>query len=478
MEEESLKYKTKKGIYWTTLNLFLDYALQFIIGIILARLLSPEDYGIIALPAVFIAVAGVFVNCGFGSALVRKPEITDKDLSTAFYYSIAVGIILYFSLFLSSGWIASFYNAPILESVLKYTALGLLFSPLTSVQSVQLTRKLDFKAPTKIAAICKVTTGVLGISMAFAGYGIWALVLPSVFSNILNVFLLYYYVRWIPHSGWSGESFKYLWGFGNKMLGSALLDKLYTNIVPVFVGKYYSPADLGVYHRAQGYASLPSSNITGVIQKVTFPVLSKMQNDDESLARNYRKMMRTTAFIVFPIMMLLSALARPLIIIMITEKWEGTIILLQLMCFSMMWYPIHAMNLNLLQVKGRSDLFFRLEIIKKSYGLITLAITLPIGLIAVVLGSWVTNVLSLFVNTYYTGKLIGVTFRKQMGDLIPIMVISVAMWIIVYAITTIISNYYAQVLIGGVAGIMFYLGISVLFKRQELEDVKYMLHRK
>lgn len=475
MSEDSLKQKTKKGLYWTFFNQFADYGLQFIIGIILARLLSPEDYGITALPAVFIAVAGVFVSSGFGSALVRKPEVTDKDLSTAFYYSITVGVFLYLSLFISSGWIADFYNAPILESVLKFTALGLLFGPLTSVQSVQLTRKLDFKTSTKIALICKISTGVLGISMAFAGYGIWSLVLPSVFSKILNVLLLYYYVRWIPRSSWSSESFKYLWGFGNKMIGSTLLDKLYSNIVPVFVGKFYSPADLGVYNRAQGYAQLPSMNITGIIQSVTFPVLSKMQDDDEVLARNYRKMIRTTAFIVFPVMMLLSALARPLIIIMVTEKWEGAIILLQLMCFSMMWYPIHAMNLNLLQVKGRSDLFFRLEIIKKSYGLIALAVTLPISLIAVVLGRWVTNILSLFVNTYYTGKIIGITFRKQMGDLLPIMGLSLAMWAIVFTTTLVISNYYIQVVAGGIVGVIFYLGISILLKRPELQDVKYML---
>lgn len=183
--------------------------------------------------------------------------------------------------------------------------------------------------------------------------------------QFLGLVIVAYVVKWYPKTGWSKDSFKYLWDYGNKMLASALLDTAYNNITPVFVGKYYSPADLGVYNRARNYAQMPSQNVTGVIQNVTFPVLSKMLNDDEGLARNYRRMIRTTAFIVFPMMFMLSALARPLILTMITAKWESCIILLQLMCFSLMWYPIHAMNLNLLQVKGRTDLFLRLEIIKK-----------------------------------------------------------------------------------------------------------------
>lgn len=477
MAEENLKQKTKSGLIWTFLNQFANYGLQFVVGIIMARLLSPSDYGITALPAVFLAVATIFIDSGFASAMIRKPELNNKDISTTFYYALSVGIICYVTLFFAAPWIADFYSTPVLKPLIRVTALTFLWNPLTTPQNILLKRKLDFKTLARISVTTKIIGSIVGIALAYIGYGLWSLVAMNIVSSLLNLIQLWIKVRWIPKYGWSKESFNYLWGYGNKMMGSALLDCLYTNIVPIFVGKYYSPADLGVYNRAQSYASLPSSNITGVIQQVTFPVLSKMQDDKAALERNYRKMMRATAFIVFPLMMLLSALARPLIIILVTEKWSDAIILLQLMCFSMMWYPIHAMNLNLLMVQGRSDLFFKLEVIKKSYGLIALALTLPISLIAVVLSGWVTNVISLVVNTYYTGKIIGVTFIKQMRDLLPIMIIATIMWAIVFGITFIFSNYYIQVLAGGTIGLSFYLGVAISLKLPELQDVKYMLKR-
>ena len=222
-----------------------------------------------------------------------------------------------------------------------------------------LKRRLDFKTPTKISLTTRVFSACVGIFLAYRGYGLWALVISGVLSSLLTVILNWFAVRWVPHTGWSKNSFKYLWGYGNKIRLPRGLSALYDNITPIFVAKFYSPADLGIYNRAQGYAAMPSQQVNGVIQGVTFPILSKMQDDNEALARNYRRMLCTTAFIVFPLMMMLSALARPLVLTLITAKWEACIILLQIICFSMMWYPIHAINLNLLMVKGRSDLFLR-----------------------------------------------------------------------------------------------------------------------
>ena len=474
----SLKTQTKVGLYWTFFNNFANYGVQFVVSIILARLLSPEDYGITALPAIFIAVAGTLVNSGFGTALVRKPTINDKDLSTAFYYSITVGIVLYSALFFSAEWIADFYNAPILSSVLKFTALGLLFGPISSVQSVQLTRKLDFKTPAKISVACKITTGVIGMAMAYLGYGIWSLVIPGIFSGILDILLLYYFVRWLPIAGWSKESFKYLWNFGNKMLASNLLDTIFNNIYPLVIGKYYSTRDLGMYNRAYGYATLPSVNITNVLQNVTFPVLSKVQDDKETLARNYRKIICVTAYIVFPLMMLLSALARPLILVMITDKWESCIILLQIVCFSLMWYPVHAINLNLLMVKGRSDLFLRLEIYKKILGVIVMIVAIPRGLVFIVSAAVVTSVICLILNTHYTGRFINAGFLTQMKDLFPALSLSLGMWCIIHVINFFIANLYCQIIFGTLAGAVFYLGLSYLLKRPELQEIKYLLSRK
>lgn len=475
---ETLKQQTKKGLYWSFFNQFSNYGMQFCVGIVMARLLTPSDYGITALPAVFMAIAGVFQDSGMAGALIRKPKIEEKDYSTLFLYSIGMGVLMYTLLFLFSPWIADYFNTPILVPLIRVTALTFLWGPISTVQYVILKRNLDFKTPTKISIATKIFSSAIGIALAYIGYGLWALVISGVLSSFLGFVIVAYVVKWYPKTGWSPKSFSYLWNYGNKMLASALLDTAYNNITPVFVGKFYSPTDLGVYNRARGYAQMPSQQMTGVIQNVTFPVLSKMLNDNEGLAHNYRRMIRTTAFIVFPMMFMLSVLARPLIITMITAKWEACIILLQLLCFSLMWYPIHAMNLNLLQVKGRTDLFLRLEVIKKSIGLFILFITLPQGLVVFCIGSIVSSLISLIINTYYTGKLIQVGFFIQMKDLIPTLILCTAMYLGVYLSNLFIHNMFLQIFIGGLVGSGIYLGGAYLFRFRELNDIKYMLKRK
>ena len=476
--KNNLKQQTKKGLYWSFFNQFSNYGMQFCVGIVMARLLSPSDYGITALPGVFLAIAAVFQDSGMAGALIRKPEIEEKDYSTLFLYSIGMGILMYAALFFASPYIASYFETPVLIPLVRVTALTFLWGPITTVQYVILKRKLDFKTPTKISIATKIFSAIVGITMAYMGYGLWALVISGVLSGFLNLILIVWAVRWYPRTGWSNESFKYLWGYGNKMLASSLLETAYSNITPLFVAKYYSPADLGVYNRARNYAIMPSQNVTGVIQNVTFPVLSKMQDDDESLARNYRRMLKTTAFVVFPLMMLLAGLARPLIITMIAAKWEACIILLQLLCFSLMWYPIHSINLNLLQVKGRTDLFFRLEVIKKIIGLSILVVTLPLGLVVFCIGGIISSLVCLAVNTYYTGKLINVGYLKQMRDLFPTLLLSLVLFGVILVINQFISNYLLQILVGGTVGSLVYLGGAYLFKFDELNDVKYMLKRK
>lgn len=478
MAEQILKQQTKKGLYWKFAEQFANNGMQFVIGIVMARLLSPSDYGITALPAVFLAVAGIFAGAGFGSAMIRKPELKEEDLSTAFYYSTGVGIIAYFLLFMASPWIADFYNTPVLKPLIRVTALGFLYGPMGTPQNIILQRRLDFKTPAKISVICKIVAGIVGITMAFYGYGVWSLTISAMLAGIVGLCINFYVVRWYPKTGWSKESFKYLWGYGNKLMASQLIDTIYKNITPIVIGKFYSTADLGFYNRARGYASLPSSHATSVLQSVTFPVLSKMQDDDEFLKHNYRRILKTSAFVIFPIMMLLAGLSRPLIIIMITKKWEACIILLQIICFSLMWYPIHAINLNLLMVKGRSDWFLKLEIIKKIYGITILASTLPFGLVVFCLGRILSSFIGLIVNTYYTGKLINCGFITQMKDLAPTFLLSLATFLISWGITQIIPVLWLQLVIGGITGSAFYLGMAYLLKMRQLDDVKYMLKRK
>lgn len=475
MQQESLKNKTKKGLAWSMIERFATQGVQFLFGIILARLLSPDDYGVIAMPLVFLAIAQCIIDSGFSTALIRKPELTEDDLSTAFYFNIGIGILCYAVLFFSSPLIADFYHTPILSSLLKVTALAVLFNPLCAVQQAILTRKIDFKTQAIVSLSGAVVSGIVGLYMAYNGFGVWSLVFQQVGGYVMRTILLWILGKWKPKRKWSWESFHYLWGFGSKMLGSGLLETIYNNIYPIVIGKYFSAQDLGNYTRAQQFSSLPSSNVTGVLQRVTFPVLSSIQNEDERLAKSYRKILKLSAFLVFPMMLMLSAIANPLVRILLTDKWIGCVILLQIVCFQMMWYPIHAINLNLLTVKGRSDLFFRLEIFKKIVGVCIMFITIPHGIIWMVSGGIVSSMLSLIINTYYTGKLINVGYFKQMGDLLPIFGVSFIMWLIVHAILYLSSNLYCQLVLGISLGAIVYLIGAKIFLKAEFNDALSMV---
>lgn len=479
MAEANLKEQTKSALYWRFGQQAVSFVVAFVIGIAMARVLSPSDYGITALPSVFIAISATIIGNGsFGMALVRKPEVTEEDLSTAFYYSFGMGFLFYVILWLASPFIADFYDTPVLKDLMKVTSLSFLYGALATPQKIILQRRLDFKTPAIIAIVCQVVAGVVGLSLAYTGHGVWALVLSNLASGLLNQIIMLVIVRWLPKTKWSRDSFKYLWNFGSKFILTGLINTTYNNITPIIVGKFYSPAALGEYNRAQNYANLPSSNIASVLESVTFPVLAKLQDNVEHMIASYRRMIRVSAFIIFPIMMLLSALARPLIIVMITDKWEGSIYLLQIICFYMMWYPIHSLNLNILTVTGRTDLFLKLEIAKKIIGLTFMCCFLPMGLVAFCYACIGSDFLELVVNTWYTKKLYNYGLLKQLKDLLPVLSLSLTLFVAARTMTYIFDNLYIQLLAGFGIAIVVYLGGALLFKFKELEDVKYLLNRR
>lgn len=479
MPEDSLRYKTKKGLYWRFFDTFANYGMQFVVGIFMARMLTPEDYGITALPAVFLSIAGIFISGGFGTALIRKPELTEKDLSTAFYYSIVVGLFCYSVLFVLSPYIAVFYNTPVLKSLIRVTALSFLWGPLNTPQTVILSRKMDFKNPARISIINKIIGSVVGISMAYTGFGVWALVGSGLVSSFIGLIQTWWVVKWLPKAPFSKESFKYLWDYGNKMMGISLLYTLYGNIIPVLLGKFGGTKDLGNYNRAANYASLPSSNITGVLTSVSFPALSKIQDDDERLAYNYRKMIRVSSFFVFPVMLMLSALAHPVVITMVTAKWESCVILLQIMCFTYMFQPAQILNLNLLQVKGRPDLSLRIEIIKKIIGAIVFVYAaINFSLVGLCVTDFFYTMFVLVLNTYYTGKLIHVGYIRQMKDIMPSLILSLVMYGVILLTNTLTDNMIMQIVIGVGIGIIVYIGGSFLLKFPELDEAKYLLSKR
>lgn len=478
MTEDNIKHKTKVGMYWTFLNQGATQVLAFMVGVIMARKLSPEDYGITALPAVFFAVANIFIGAGFGQALVRKPEVTNKDLSTAFYYSIIIGLFMYFVLFFLAPFIADFYNTPVLTPLVRVSALTFLWGPLITPQSVILQRKLDFKTPARISVTTQILGAIAGIAAAYNGLGLWALIIMTVVSSFLNLIQTWWAVRWRPTERWNKDSFRYLWGYGNKIIGSSLIDTLYNNVAPVFIGKYFSPRDLGIYNRANGYATLPATQITGILSNVTFPVLSKFSEDDEMLKRHFRRMIKLSVFVAFPVFFLLIALAKPLVICLVTEKWSACIILLQIICLERMWWPIQILNKNVLYVKGRSDLILKVEIYKKTVLLLATIASLPFGLVIFCWCLIPKSIYSLFVNSYYTKRLIDLDIKDQIKDIMPSFLLSLFMFGTVYLVISFINNMYIQLAVGGSVGMIIYLCGALMFKFDELHDVKYMLNRK
>ena len=475
--DNNLKRATKRGIFWSAIQRFSMQGIQFLTTLIMARFLTPEDYGIVGMLGIFLALSSVFVDCGFTSALTRKQNLTQADKSTVFFFNFFIGILAYIILFVSSPLIAHFYEIPTLSIALRTMSVVIIINSLSSVQATLMTIRLDFKTQAKISVIAIFISGLVGIILAITGFTYWALIVQAIISSILNTTLYWYYSDWRPSAIFSKKSFIELFSFGSKLLASSLIDTIYNNIYTVVIGKVYSARTLGNYSRAESYANFPSISITGIMQRVTYPVLCKIQNDELLLARSYRKFLKLSAFIIFPMMTGLSALAHPFVVIIIGYQWAFCASLLQILCFALMWYPIHAINLNLLQVKGRTDLSLRLEIIKKIIGVTVLCISIPLGIIALCYSRIFTSLLCLFVNTYYTGKLIQVSFFQQLVDLAPTLIISISMWAVIWLSCYSITSLPLQILTGFLLGSIFYLIASYFFNKEELMSIISLIHK-
>lgn len=475
---ESLKQKTVSGVIWSAVDRFSSQGIQFVFSILIARLLLPEDFGVIAMLGIFLAVSQTFIDSGFGAALIRKIDRTEEDFSTVFYFNIAVAVFLYVLLWFASPLIADFYEEPLLETVTKVVGLTLIFNALSGIQSAQLSIAIDFKTRAKISVLTILITGSVTLWMAYNGYGVWALVTQAVLQSLLRSALLWGFVRWMPKRVFSKRSFKELFSFGSKLLASGLLDTLYNNIYTLVIGKAFSSAQLGLFAKADSFAQMPSSNITGVMQNVTFPVLSTIQNEEQRLADAYKRFLRVSAFIIFPLMVGLASIADPLIRWILTEKWVGAIVLLQIICFNYMLYPIHAINLNLLTVMGRSDYFLKLEVWKKILGVTILCVTLPFGLVVMCLGRVVGGWISLGLNTYYTKKLIGYGFFAQMKDFSHILLLSLTMGALVWGVTQLLPALWMKVVVGVVTGGCVYAGGAYLLRFSEMKELLALLKRK
>ena len=436
MAGQSLKDKTVKGVGWSAVDNVTQYAVSFVVSIILARLLTPDDYGLIGIIAVFNAVCTAIINGGFTDALIRKKNVVEEDYSTVFIVNMVMSLLLYVAIFFFSPLIAHFFAREELTILTRVSSLGVIIGALGMVQQTRLTKLIDFKTQTKISLIAAVSSGVLGIILAVLDYGVWSLVAQSLSSQFIRTLLLWYYNKWMPTLFFSDKSFKELFGFGWKMMVIVVLNSIWKELYQVIIGKFYSPATLGQYTRSKQFAQMFSSNLTTVVQRVTYPVLSSIQDEKDRMIAAYRRIIKTTMFTTAVSMFALGAVSEPLLYCLIGSQWGEAATYLPLICISSSLYPLHAINLNMLQVQGRSDLFLGIEIIKKVLGLFPLYIGAVVGIIPMLWVSLIVGIVSFFLNSYFTGKFLGYSSWMQIKDVLPsygtAVLIAIPVWLIKY----------------------------------------------
>lgn len=416
---EGLKDKTIKGTIWSAADAFLGQGVTFIVGIVLARLLTPEEYGLIGICTIFTAILFGFVDSGFSNALIRKKEVSDDDYNTMFITNLVISILLFLVLYVCTPLIAIFFERPELVDVLRVMGLLLIIQALSITQVTVLTKRIDFKTKTKASLISAVLSGIIGITLAFQGFGVWSLVGQQLSKQLLYTISLWILNKWYPKLKFSKESFHYMWGFGWKIMLSGLLNNIWGQLSQIVVGKCYSPASLGQYSRSKEYANIFSSNFTTIIQRVTYPALAEVQDDQKRMVSAYRKVIKTTMFVTAITMISLGAIAEPLIYCLIGPKWHEAATYLPLICITMSLFPLHAINLNMLQIQGRSDIFLYLEIIKKIVSILPLCLGILVSVYWMLIGLIIAGIINFFLNSYYTGRSLGYSSWMQLRDVAP-----------------------------------------------------------
>lgn len=445
---------------------------QFVVSIVLARILMPEDYGTIALINVFISILGVFLNCGLGNALIQKKDADDVDFSSVFYVNIVFCLTLYVLLFISAPLIASFYNNPEITKLVRVIGLTLIVSGVNNVQCAYVSRNMMFKRFFFATLGGTLGAAVVGISMALSGLGVWALVVQSLFHSIANTVILWITVKWRPCKKFSFERLKGLFSYGWKLLTSNLLDVVYNNIRTLIIGKLYSSSDLAYYNKAQGWPNLIVSNVNSSIDSVLLPTMSKEQENPEKIKNMTRRAIKTSTYVMAPFMMGLAFVGEPLIRLVLTEKWLSSVPYMCIFCITYMFYPIHTANLNAIKAMGRSDLFLKLEIIKKVIGMLAIVSTMYFGVMAMAYSLIFTSIASQIINSWPNKELLNYGYLEQLKDIIPGILLAVFMGVCVSLVALLQLPDILTLMIQVPMGVGIYIGLSKLFK---LDTYEYLL---
>lgn len=460
--------KVISGVVWKLLERFGVLGTQFVLQIILARMLSPEHYGVLSLMVIFTNLANIFVQSGFNTALIQNKDVTEEDYSSVFWVSFCISIGLYVLLFCIAPWIAEFYDMPDIVAPFRVLTLMLIPGAFNSVQLAKISREMDFKQVFRSNLVAVITSGVVGILLAYLGAGLWALVVQTLINVVIACVVMWFTVKWRPKLILDFRRIKVLFAFGWKLLASSLLDALYGDLSSLVIGKKYDSGTLGYYNRGKQFPQYVINAINSAVQSVMLPAMSEKQDDTNNVKSLMRNSMSMSAYIVFPMMAGLAAVAEPLVELLLTEKWLPCVPYMQIYCFTLAFYPVHSCNLQAINAMGRSDLFLKLEIIKKSYGILVLAWAVFCfdSPIIIALTGLVTTWINWFINSFPNKKLIQYTYMEQIKDVVPSLLMSLVMCGCVLFIGLLDLHVIVLLAVQIVVGVVSYLLMSVLFKPQ------------
>lgn len=464
---KEMNRKIGVGVLWNLVSLLLTRGASTIFMLFLARLLAPEAFGLVAMATVVFELAGVFINSGLGAALIRSKTVSDVDLNTVFYTNLLLSALAYAALYAGAPFISSFYSQPELTTLIQVMGLVVFINAAKVVQGAVLSRAMNFKAQMKANTSAVLLSGVLAVTAAAYGWGVWSLVVQMLSSALVSAAILWLISSWRPALQFSNESFVRLFKFGRNLLAEGLLEVLFQNSYVLVIGRFFSAELTGLYFFARKISNLISQQLTDGVQKATFPALSTLQDDDDTLRHKYRKIMQLMMFLIAPIMALLAGLASPFFALLFDEHWQGAVPYLQLLCVVGMLYPLHALNINLLNVKGRSDLVLKVGLIKKAVNLILLFLAIPYGVTGIIFSQIIGSILALIPNTYFSARLIEYSLAEQLKDIFKPIFSAIAAgalaWLFVQQLDTALL---LELVGGGIMGVAVYLAVSFIIKSE------------
>lgn len=478
----SLKKQAISGMIWTFAQQFSTQGITFVVSIVLARLLLPSEFGLIAMIGVFIGLGNVLINSGLTQSLIRTEHPDEDDFSTVFYFNLMGSLFIYCFIYLVAPYIALFYGQEVLTSIIRVYAIVFIIDAFSTVQLTRLTKLMDFKTQMKVAVPSLIISSAVGIYMALNDYGVWSLVFAAIVKSTVNTVQLWFWSKWRPMLRFKTEKLKLHFNYGVKLMLSSLLEIAYANAYTIIIGKFFLPAQVGFFNRADSLKQLPVSNVSAMVDKVAFPLFAALQNDDERLKSTYKKIMQMVIFLVSPLLLIMAFLAEPLFRFLFTEKWLPAVPYFQILCVNGILFPIHSYNLIILKVKGRSDLFLKLEIVKKVVITFVILVSFQFGIFGLLYGSVLSSILCFFINTHYSGKFLNYTAWSQVKDIIPLILLAVCAGVLAFTVDYLLKSINSidllRLLGSGLIGTIVYTLLAYILKINSLIEFKNIILKK